>query len=71
MKSITLSDETKQVLKKVLIEIEHIRNRANEQNDYPPSDYPYRSCQAIIAEKLGFEYRAEWYNEEFMAETKI
>ena len=67
-----LSDETKQVLKEVLIEIEHLRNRANEKNDFPPSDYPYRPCQAIIAERLGFDNRAEWCNDEFMGfETKL
>ena len=67
MKSgIMLSDETKQILKEILIEIEHLRNRANEENDFPPSDYPYRPCQAIIAERLGFEHRAEWHNDAYL-----
>ena len=72
MKTTNLSDETKEVLKDILISIEHIRNRANERQDYPPSDYPYRPCQAIIAEKLGFENRIEWNNKEYMGfETKL
>ena len=66
MKKCNLSVETQQVLKDILIEIEHIRNRANKNNDYPPSDYPYRPCQGIIAEKLGFEHRAEWNNHMYM-----
>ena len=69
---ISLSEETRKVLKEVLIEIEHCRNRANEKNDYPPSDYPYRPCQAIIAERLGFEHRAEWHTDEFLGfEAKL
>jgi hypothetical protein len=61
-----LSDETREVLKEILIEIEHLRNKANEKNDFPPSDYPYRPCQAIIAERLGFESRIEWNNDNYL-----
>ena len=72
MRTTNLSDETKEVLKDILISIEHMRNRANERQDYPPSDYPYRPCQAIIAEKLGFEHRIEWNNERYLGfETKL
>lgn len=68
----TLSQETKDTLKDILINIEHLRNNANERNDFPPSDYPYRPCQAIIAEKLGFTNRAEWHNDEFLGfEAKL
>ena len=66
MKTCKLSQETQEVLKKILCDIEHMRNRANDTNDFPPSDYPYRPCQAIIAEQLGFEHRAEWNNDEYM-----
>ena len=66
MKQCNLSDETKEVLRQVLIELEMQRNRANEKCDYPPSDYPYRAGQAIVAEKLGFEHRAEWQTKEFL-----
>lgn len=66
MKVCTLSKETQEVLKDILIQIEHCRNRANENHDYPPSDYPFRPCQAIIAEKLGFEHRAEWNTDKYM-----
>lgn len=66
MKECKYSEETRNVLKEILIEIEHIRNRSNERNDFPPSDYPYRPCQAIIAEKLGFEHRIEWNNNDYM-----
>jgi len=61
-----LSSETQTVLKDLLCQIERFRIRANEKFDYPPSDYPFRPCQAIIAEKLGFEHRAEWHNDEFL-----
>ncbi len=73
MKSgLMLSEETRRVLKEILIEIEHIRNKANEKNDFPLSDYPYRPCQAIIAERLGFEHRAEWHTDEFLGfEAKL
>lgn len=53
-------------LKQVLIEIEQARQRANKNNDFPPSDYPYRVCQAIIAEKLGFRNRVEWQTKEYL-----
>lgn len=67
-----LSDETREVLKEVLLEIEHIRQSANERCDYPPSDYPYRPCQAIIAERLGFDNRADWHNDAFLGfEAKL
>jgi len=72
MKKSIYSEETKKVLRDILCEIEHIRQRANERNDFPPSDYPYRPCQAIIAEKLGFEHRAEWATDEFFGfEAKL
>jgi hypothetical protein len=72
MKPCNYSKETQEVLKNILCQIEHIRQRANEKNDYPPSDYPYRPCQAIIAEKLGFEGRAEWETDEFFGfEAKL
>ena len=72
MKPCFLSKETQQVLKEILIEIEYFRIRANEDHDYPPSDYPYRPCQAVIAKKLGFEGRAEWHTNDFLGfETKI
>ena len=60
MKTCTLSEETQKELYDVLVQIEKIRIRADENNDFPQSDYPYRPCQAIIAEKLGFDHRAEW-----------
>lgn len=68
MRPCNLSDETQAVLKEILIEIEHIRHRANERCDYPRSDFPYRPCQAIVADKLGFEHRAEWHNDEYLGE---
>ena len=60
MKTCTLSEETQKELYDVLVQIEKIRIRADENNDFPHSDFPYRPCQAIIAEKLGFDHRAEW-----------
>ncbi|MFA5381882.1 MAG: hypothetical protein WC356_01865 [Candidatus Micrarchaeia archaeon] len=72
MKTCNLSPETQGVLKDLLCQIEHLRMRANEKQDFPPSDYPYRPCQAIIAEKLGFEGRHEWANSEFFGfEAKL
>jgi hypothetical protein len=66
MKNCKLSQETQDVLKDILTQIEHLRNTANAKNDFPPSDYHFRPCQAIIAEKLGFEARIEWNNDDYM-----
>lgn len=66
MKTATYSEETRAALKEALIKIERVRMAANERHDYPRSDYPYRPCQAILAEMLGFEHRAEWHNDEFL-----
>jgi hypothetical protein len=72
MKECKLSQETQAVLKAILCDIEHIRQKANDQCDFPPSDYPYRPCQAIIAAWLGFEGRAEWHKDEVLGfEAKL
>lgn len=72
MRETTLSEETKRVLKELLISIEQIRMGANERRDYPPSDYPYRPCQALIADRLGFDNRIEWHNDKYLGfEAKI
>jgi len=72
MKQCKLSQETQAILTAILIEIEHVRNQANERQDFPPSDYPYRPCQAIIAGHLGFENRNEWHTTEFLGfEAKL
>ena len=72
MKKCELSKETQDVLKKVLRDIEWVRQESNRKQDYPPSDYPYRPCQAIVAELLGFEHRAEWATDDFLGfEAKI
>ncbi|OPX89041.1 MAG: hypothetical protein A4E53_01649 [Pelotomaculum sp. PtaB.Bin104] len=64
-----MSDE---LLKQALIEIEQVRQRANDNHDFPPSDYHSRVCQAIIAEKLGFDNRAQWHTQEYLGiEVKI
>lgn len=52
--------ETIQALTEVLQEIEANRIKANDKNDFPPSDWPYRVDASIVARKLGYEHRAEW-----------
>jgi hypothetical protein len=71
MKLSCLSKETQAVLRELLIDIEHLRVRANKNRDFPPSDYPYRPCQALIARKLGFENRSEWHNEDFLGKISL
>jgi hypothetical protein len=47
----------------LLKQIEEYRSGINEKNDYPPSDYHVRVCEAFIAKMLGFSSRAEWTSE--------
>ena len=44
----------------LLKKLEQYRSDINKRNDYPPSDYHIRVCEAIIATELGFDGRSEW-----------
>lgn len=70
--NLPLTEKEDTILKEILIELEHQRNRVKDRQDYPPSDYPYRVCQAIVASKMGFRHRAQWGNSEYLGfETRI
>ncbi len=50
----------KEILDKILKDIEDYRDMINNRNDYPASDYHIRVCEGIVAKYAGYEHRAEW-----------
>ena len=50
----------KEMVDKILKEIEDYRESVNERRDYPPSDHPIRVCEAIISRYAGYSDRWSW-----------
>lgn len=48
------------IFDEILKELEDFRDQVNIRNDYPPSDWSIRVCEAIIARKAGYEDRESW-----------
>ncbi len=50
----------KEIIDKILKELEDYRDLVNEKNDFPPSDHLVRVCEAIVARYGGYDDRWSW-----------
>ena len=50
----------KQIFDQILAEMEDFRDSVNKRNDYPPSDWSIRVCEAIVARHAGYDDRYSW-----------